>query len=102
LSYVNPINAITPNVTSDDVGVHNSSPVNRSNTEVILKNVRNSEGMLFKDMHYVSQRRSSSSSYLSSAANWIQGIYGFSCLPFLPTFQQQQIATDPATGSGQV
>lgn len=45
---------------------------------------------------------SSSSSYLSSAPNWLLGIYGYGYTQLLQASQQQQIATDPATGSGQV
>lgn len=45
---------------------------------------------------------SSSSSYLSSAPNWLLGIYGYGYTQLLQASQQQQIAADPATGSGQV
>jgi hypothetical protein len=49
-----------------------------------------------------SSSSSSSASYLPSATNWLFNLYGYGCLPFLSASQQQQIATDPATGSGQV
>lgn len=49
-----------------------------------------------------SSSSSSSASYLPSATNWLFNLYGYGCLPFLSASQQQQIATDPATGSGQI
>ena len=50
-----------------------------------------------------SSRSSSSSSYLSSASPWLLGLFGYTqMLQSFQAAQQQQIATDPATGSGQV
>lgn len=52
-----------------------------------------------------SSSSSSSSSYLSSASPWLLGLFGYGYTQMLQSFQaaqQQQIATDPATGSGQV
>ncbi|XP_057379696.1 uncharacterized protein LOC130702044 [Daphnia carinata] len=52
-----------------------------------------------------SSSSSSSSSYLSSASPWLLGLFGYGYTQMLQSFQaaqQQQIATDPATGSGQI
>ena len=50
-----------------------------------------------------SSSSSSSSSYLSSASPWLLGLFGYTqMLQSFQAAQQQQIATDPATGSGQV
>lgn len=52
-----------------------------------------------------SSSSSSSSSYLSSASPWLLGLFGYGYTQMLQSFQaaqQQQITTDPATGSGQV